>query len=165
MNEELNEPEKIPRPPKGCLLWLAGAVIIFVLWSLLFPEIAWTGAAWLSIDIRLTDATTKRPIPNATVTLLPDPPAHIGERFSSPTILTAQTDSSGHATLKHMFGAGGGSHSTTIVVRSSLVRCEAPGYSPSEGRVTQADKIRFRDFPFFAPRNHSTELSVALSRQ
>ena len=129
MNEEANEPETIPRPPKGCLWAIGSAVILFVLWSLLFPEIAWTGAAWLTIDIRLADAATKQPIPNATVTLLPDPPAHIDERISSPTVLTAQTDSSGRAVLKHMFGAGGGSHSTTIVVRSSLVRCEAPGYA------------------------------------
>jgi hypothetical protein len=147
-------------------VWAVGTVVIlFVLWSLIFPEIAWTGAAWLTIDARVTDTATKKPISNATVTLVPDPPAHIDERISSPTVLTAQTDSRGRAVLKHMFGAGGGSHSTTIVVRSSLVRCEAPGYSPSEVRLTQADKIRFRDFPFFAPRNHRTDLSVELSPQ
>ncbi len=165
MNDDANEPVGTPRPSKGCLVWFFVAGAVFILCSLLFPSIAWTGAAWLTIDIRVFDAATKQPIANATVTLLPDPPAHIDERFSSPTILTAQTDSSGRATLKHRFGAGGGSHSTTIVVRSSLVRGEAPGYTPSNFRVTQADKIRFRDFPFFAPRNNRTELPVALSRQ
>src|SRR6266853_4428593 len=145
--------------PKAACWTALAAVILFVLWSAL-PEIAWGGVVWLTIDLRVTDAATARPVTDATVTLLPDPPP---QRFSSPTVLTTRTDGDGRATLKHKFGAGGGSHSTGIVVRSSLVRCEAPDYIPSEVRVAQADELRFWDFPFLAPRNHSTTLSVTLS--
>lgn len=164
MNETPTDAERIPRPPKGCLTWLVGAAILYLLWSLFFPEMSWTGASPLTIDVRLKDAAVHRPIVNATVTLLPDPPDQADGRIFSSNVLTSQSDARGRAILKCLFGAGGGNYNTTIVVRSSLVRCEAPGYVPREVRVSESDKIRFRDFPFFR-RDHRTTLDIALSRE
>jgi hypothetical protein len=146
------------------LRFVIGALVLFILCLLFFPSVAWTGGAWLTIDIRLTDAVSKQPIPNATVILLPDPPAHVDERILSPTILTAQTDSKGRAVLKHLFGAGGGSFNTTIRVRNSVVRCERVGYVSADVRVAEAGRLPFRDLPFVR-RQHTTKRFVALSRQ
>ncbi len=46
-------------------MWAIGsAVVLFVLWSLLFTGMKWDGAALLTIDILLADDETKQPIPN-----------------------------------------------------------------------------------------------------
>lgn len=156
-------PNETPqRPPRGCT-YLAWIGLLALLWCLFFPEIAWIGGAWLTIEVRVRDSTTGRSIPNATVTLFPDPSPSTPRQAAPPNVLSARTDAKGRATVKSMFGAGGGSHSTTIGVRSSLVRCDAPGYSASEVRVAQSGKLRFRDFPFLAPRNHKTRLTIMLN--
>lgn len=67
----------------------------------------------------------------------------------SPTVLTAQTDNDGYAMTKDSFGAGFDKWGTSIYVGSSSVRCEAPGYSTSEVRVSSPSRLRFRDLAIY----------------
>jgi hypothetical protein len=149
------------------LLGRAFLTILFlgIAYAVLIPKFVGCGAALLTIHVRAIDANTRQPIPGASVTLISQrrtkaPEMHV----SSPTVLSAQTDKDGHATVRDMFGAGFDNMGTSIYTGTSSIRCEAPGYSPAEARITSSPRLRFVDFLIYKqPR--TVEVSLHLTRQ
>ena len=166
MIEDTDRSSEELRPAKvgwGISFWLCFAAFALLLYALLFPSFAWTGAAWLTINVRVIDSESKTPISGVNVTLLPDPPLSPGRL--APDSQTAQTDIKGIAVLRYMFGAGGGTHNTTIAVRASRIRCEAKGYLPVEVRVAEERGVRFWRIPLFGPRKWAVSRIVELQRE
>lgn len=160
MNETANESEGIQQPPKGCL-WVLAAVVVLFLLSLAFPSIIWDGATWITIHVEVHDAATGKPIAGAVVTLETERRTKFPEaEVRSATIISAQTDERGRATLKEMFPAGGDQSGTGAHVGTSSVHCEAAGYAPADISISDTGKLRFRKFLFYE-QSHSTTLRLA----
>jgi hypothetical protein len=149
------------------LLGRAFLTILFlgIAYAVLIPSFVGCGAAWLTIHVRAIDANTRQPIPEGSVTLISQHRTETPEmRVSQPTVLSAQTDNDGRATVRDMFGAGCDNMGTSIYTGTSSIRCEAPGYSPAEVRITSSPRLRFVDFLFYKqPR--TLEVSLHLARQ
>jgi hypothetical protein len=130
-------------------------------YAVVVPSIIGCGDAWVTVRVSAVDATTRQPIPAATVTLISE------RRTKTPemrAIISAQTDSAGHATLKDMFGAGFDNCGKSVYVGTSSVRCEATGYSSAEARIASSPCLRFRDLLIYKQPS-TVEVSLLLARQ
>lgn len=140
-------------------------LVLGIACAVVTPRIIGSGDAWLTMHVRTIDANTRQPIPEAAVTLISERRAKMpGMRVSSLSVLSAQTDKSGHATVKDMFGAGFDNWGTSIKVGTSSVRGEAPGYSPAEARIASSPRLRFRNF-LIHKQPTTVEVSLLLARQ
>lgn len=140
-------------------------LVLGIAYAVLVPSIIGCGFAWVTVRVHAVDATTHQPIPAATVTLISERRTKTPEmRVSPPTVLTAQTDSAGHATVKDMFGAGFDNWGTSVYVGSSSIRCDATGYSSAEARIASSPRLRFRDFLIYKQPS-TVEVSLLLARQ
>jgi len=140
-------------------------LVLGIPYAVLAPNYIGCGAAWVTVHVRALEATTRQPIPAATVTLVSERRAKTPDmRVSAPTVLSAQTDNTGHATLKDMFGAGFDKWGTSIYVGASSLHCEAEGYSSAEARIAPSPRLRFRDFLIYKQRS-TVEVSLLLARQ
>src|SRR5438132_1410028 len=99
-------------------------LVLGIACALLVPSTIGCGLAWVTFHVRAVDAVTRQPIPTATVTLISERRAKTPEmRVSPPTVLSAQTDNEGRATVKDMFGAGFDNWGTSIYVGTSSIQC------------------------------------------
>lgn len=139
--------------------------LVSVLGALLFlsTDFIGCGDAYLAIRVRVCDATTRKPIPGATVTLSTE----LRSKFPAmivqpPTVLSAQTDAGGKAVLKDRFGAGFDKWGTSIYVGESRIKVEAAGYPSVNALVSARRRLRFYDFLVYKqPRK--VEVPVYLS--
>jgi len=141
------------------------ALIIGIVYAVLMPNFIGCGGAWLTVHVRALDATTRQPIPAAAVTLISEQRTKTSDmRVSPPTILSAQTDNEGRATVKDMFGAGFDNGGTSIYVGTSSVRCDAAGYTSTEVRESPKSRLRFHDFLIYK-QHSSIDQTLTLTRQ
>jgi hypothetical protein len=140
-------------------------LVLGIAYVVLVPSIIGCGFAWVTVRVHAVDATTREPIPAATVTLISECRTKTPEmQVSPPTVLTAQTDSDGHAIVKDMFGAGFDNWGTSVYVGTSSIRCEATGYSITEARIASSPRLRFRDFLIYKQPT-TVEVSLFLTHQ
>jgi hypothetical protein len=122
-------------------------------------------SVWVTTRVELSDAATGKPVSGAAVTLQTEERTRFPDaQVRSPTILSAQTDTRRQATLKEMFPAGGDNSGTGVHVGSSVVHCEASGYTPADVRLADSGRLRFRKFLFYE-QSHSVTLRLLLRRQ
>jgi len=138
------------------LFWI---LLIGVLIGLLFPSINGIGGSWLTIEVEVLDSATHKAIAEATVTLIPIPARRPENVDPYPSIVKAQTNTHGHATLKEMFGASFDS-GTNIGVGKSFVLCEASGYIPAMILLSEGGRFRFRKFLFYKQRQKVSLLAL-----
>ncbi|MCE9518322.1 MAG: hypothetical protein K8R87_01950 [Verrucomicrobia bacterium] len=140
-------------------------MVLGTAYTVLGPTFIGCGSAWVTVRVRAIDAVTKDPIPAATVTLISEFRTKTPDMLvNPPTVLTAETDKDGYATVKDMFGAGFDNTGTSIGVGTSSVRCQAPGYLLAETRLSPKGRLRFTNFLIYKQPS-SIELSFSLKRQ
>jgi hypothetical protein len=147
--------------PKGCLKWFFMIAALVVVLLMALPNFSWTGSAPLTIHVRVVDADSKRPVVGAKVTLHPFPPYALDQSLSRSFVRTGETDHRGRATLRHSFGAGGGTFGTEIGVRQSVVSGEAERYELTRIHLSDNGSLRFFEFPGFQ-RRHATKILIPL---
>ena len=140
-------------------------LLLVIAYAVLVPSMIGCGFAWVTVRVHVTDAATHQPIPNATVTLVSERRSKAeAMSVSPPTILSAQTDSEGLATVQDMFGAGFDNWGTSVYVGTTRVHGEATGYSSAETRIASSPRLRFRDLLIYKEPS-TIEVPLPLTRQ
>ncbi len=134
------------------LFWI---LLVGLIIGIFYPSINGIGGSALTINLEVLDATTRKAIPEATVTLISIP-----QRYDAyPNIVKAQTNTRGNAILREMFRATFDS-GTNIYVGKSFVLCEAPGYLPVKIPLSVDGRFRFRKLLFYKQRQKVSLLAL-----